>query len=243
MSEKKDQIFARALDAVSPFRFDEQVAQVFPDMINRSVPGYGLMLEMISVITRTYARPNTVLYDLGCSLGASTLAMRHALTSPNYHIFGIDNSEPMIERCQAILNRDRHPVPVTLECCDIESVQFKPTSVATMNFTLQFIPPDRRGPLLAAIARSMVPGGALILSEKLRFDQPAEETTLSELHLDFKRSRGYSEMEIAQKRASLERVLIPETFHAHRERLRESGFSSVTLWFQCFNFCSILAIK
>lgn len=243
MTEGKDQIFAQAMEKVSPFRFDEQVAQVFPDMINRSVPGYGLMLEMISVITRSYAQPKTALYDLGCSLGASTLAMRHALTGNDFEIQGIDNSEAMIERCQAILNRDRHPVPVTLTCCDIEEVSFRRASVVTMNFTLQFIQPERREQLLRTIAQALVSGGVLILSEKLRFDRAEEESTLSSLHLDFKRSRGYSEMEIAQKRASLERVLIPETFHAHRERLLKAGFTSVTLWFQCFNFCSILAIK
>jgi tRNA (cmo5U34)-methyltransferase len=212
-------------------------------MINRSVPGYGLLLEMISVITARYARPDTWLYDLGCSLGASTLAMRYALPGACCRIIAVDNSPAMIERCQNILNRDHHPVPVTLVCDDIQQVIFQPSSVVAMNFTLQFIRPEKRSMLLTSIAAALCEGGALILSEKLHFPCDGEEQTLQHLHHDFKRARGYSDLEISQKRASLEEVLIPESFDAHRARLLSAGFTRVTLWFQCFNFCSILAIK
>ena len=43
--------------------------------------------------------------------------------------------------------------------------------------------------------------------------------------------------------SALENVLIPETITVHRERLMDAGFSSVDVWFQCFNFMSMLAIK
>ncbi|MEM0927011.1 MAG: carboxy-S-adenosyl-L-methionine synthase CmoA, partial [Planctomycetota bacterium] len=61
-------------------------------------------------------------------------------------------------------------------------------------------------------------------------------------HLDFKRSCGYSEMEISQKRTALENTLIPESLAAHCDRLRRVGFETVVPWFQCFNFASILAV-
>lgn len=248
MTSDKDQLYAAPRDDAGRFRFDEQVARVFPDMINRSVPGYGLLLEMIAVITSAKARAGTCLYDLGCSLGAATLAMRHALhadlaASADIRIIAVDNSAPMIERCRSILEQDRHPVPVSLVCADIESISFLPCSVVTMNFTLQFIALERRAALLGKIAQGLCRGGALILSEKLRFADDAEERMLQDLHHDFKRARGYSRLEIARKRAALEQVLVPETFAAHRERLLAAGFSQVTRWFQCFNFCSIVAIR
>ena len=248
MTSEKDRLYATPREDAGPFAFDEQVARVFPDMINRSVPGYGLLLEMIGVITSTHALPGTHLYDLGCSLGGATLAMRHALKAeptadPGFRIIAVDNSPAMIDRCRILLDSDFHPVPVSLVCEDIETLTLQPCSVVTMNFTLQFISPERRPALLGSIASSLCKGGALILSEKLSFADAEEEKDLSDLHHDFKHSRGYSRLEIAQKRAALEKVLIPETFATHHQRLLDAGFSRVVLWFQCFNFCSILAIR
>lgn len=244
MTQKsKDRLFDELGAGKAPFRFDERVAQVFPDMINRSVPGYGLMLEMIRVLTSRYAIPKTRLYDLGCSLGASTLAMRHALPDKNYTLIGVDNSEAMIERCRINVQRDTHPAPVSLLCDDLTTVDIRQASVVTMNFTLQFIARAKRRELLERISHGLIAGGALILSEKLDFDSPEENQRLRDLHHDFKRSQGYTDLEISEKRNALEDVLVPETFDVHRERLLAAGFSSVTLWFQCFNFCSILAIR
>ena len=112
-----------------------------------------------------------------------------------------------------------------------------------MNFTLQFIAPEARNTLMARIANSLLPGGALILSEKVCFD----DTTVNDLHIDmyhaFKSANGYSELEISQKRNALENVLVPDTLDTHQNRLKDAGFSHSTVWFQCFNFASIIAIK
>ena len=54
---------------------------------------------------------------------------------------------------------------------------------------------------------------------------------------------GYSDLEIAQKRTALENTLITETIDTHQQRLSKAGFRNVSLWFQCFNFVSILAVK
>ena len=75
------------------------------------------------------------------------------------------------------------------------------------------------------------------------FDDPGQQELLSELHLDFKRACGYSELEISQKRTSLENTLISESLGTHANRLDDIGFNVVAPWFQCFNFASILAIK
>lgn len=241
--QKPDNIFANPLDKVSDFAFDEAVARVFPDMIRRSVPGYTTIIPMIGIITEQYAQDGTTCYDLGCSLGASTLAMRHGLKDRDCKLVGIDNSASMIERCNHYVELDNENTPVTLLCDDIRKIEFEPCSIVTLNFTLQFLPIEDRSILLEKICGAMKPGGVLILSEKIRFENATEQKHLEELHWDFKKANGYSELEISQKRSALEQVLLPETLNTHHTRLKEAGFSSSQLWYQCFNFCSLIAFK
>ncbi|MCK7542835.1 carboxy-S-adenosyl-L-methionine synthase CmoA [Marinobacter bryozoorum] len=225
------------------FRFDESVARVFPDMIRRSVPGYTTIIPMIEVITEQYVQPGSHCYDLGCSLGASTLAMRHGMPASGCTLVGVDNSPAMIERCEHYIALDDHPLPVTLRCEDILETDIADASVTTLNFTLQFVDPARRVELLTRIAEATRPGGVLVLSEKIRFDNEREQETQTRLHHEFKRANGYSDLEISQKRSALEQVLIPETLTEHRQRLGGAGFRDVTVWYQCFNFVSMLAFK
>jgi tRNA (cmo5U34)-methyltransferase len=240
---KPDTLFATPLDKVSDFAFDEAVARVFPDMIRRSVPGYTTIIPMIGIITSRYAQNNTVCYDLGCSLGASTLAMRHGLKDKNSRIIAIDNSQAMLERCRHYIELDNEKTPVELICADINDIDFKPSSVITLNFTLQFIAPEKRLPLLTKLYASLQPGGVLILSEKICFASVSKQTTLENLHWDFKRANGYSELEVSQKRSALEQVLLPDTIDKHTSRLSEAGFQEIFSWYQCFNFISLIALK
>lgn len=229
-----------------PFQFDDRVASVFADMIKRSVPGYGMIIDMTAIIARRYVQAGTRCYDLGCSLGASTLAMRHGIAQPGCAIIAIDNSQAMVDRCRDLIQLDTGPgarVPVTVLCDDVCNVHYSNASLVSINFTLQFIDEAQRTPLLKNLHDALVPGGALILSEKVAFDNADEQTLLTDLHHDFKATQGYSALEIAQKRQALENVLIPDTVERHRQRLCDAGFSKVFVWFQCFNFCSMIAVK
>jgi len=241
--KKRDAIFARPLQNISDFVFDEAVADVFPDMIKRSVPGYETLLTMIGLLTRRYAQADSALYDLGCSLGAATLAMRHNIRASNCRIVAVDNSPAMAKRCRDVLASDRSPVPVDVICADIRAVAIRQASMVALNFTLQFLRPEDRLPLLSRVCSGLLPGGALVLSEKIAFDSTAQDEFHRELHHFFKKENGYSDLEISQKRAALERVLIAESRQVHLTRLREAGFQSAELWFQCFNFVSFLAVK
>jgi tRNA (cmo5U34)-methyltransferase len=238
-----DRIYNQRQSASSDFQFDAAVARVFPDMIRRSVPGYTTIIPMIGVITARYVQGNSHCYDLGCSLGAATLAMRHGIGDQQSTIIGVDNSEDMIDRCQHVIALDDHTAPVSLRCEDILTTSLERASVTALNFTLQFIPPEERATLLQRIAEATLPGGALILSEKIAFASADEQALQIALHHDFKRANGYSDLEISQKRSALEQVLIPETVETHRARLKDAGFEHVITWYQCFNFVSLLAIK
>jgi tRNA (cmo5U34)-methyltransferase len=238
-----DTIYANPLDHVAQFAFDQRVVDVFPDMIKRSVPGYATIINMIGSLAERYATPNSNLYDLGCSLGAATLAMRHRIQASQCTIFGIDNSAAMIERAQQVIDADSGEVPVELIISDLQSVELHNASMAVLNFTLQFIAIADRDTLLTKIADGLNENGVLILSEKVIFEDQAHQNLMTELHHNFKRANGYSDLEIAQKRSAIENYLVPETLNAHRERLKKAGFRSADVWFQCFNFASIIAIK
>ncbi len=243
MIKKQDTIYASPLNEIIDFDFDERVVDVFPDMIQRSVPGYGTMISTIGILAAKYAQADSHCYDLGCSLGAVSLSMRQRINQPNCDIIAVDNSKAMIERGQDLLATDKSSnIPVNMVCADIQDVFIENASVVVLNFTLQFIPPAERMTLTKRIYAGLKPGGALILSEKMAFD-PQKQDFHTEAHHDFKRTNGYSDLEISQKRTALERVMIPETFSCHQERLHEAGFDFTEIWFQCFNFVSLIAIK
>ena len=212
-------------------------------MFRRSGPGVDSVVAMSGLLAGRFGRPNTVLYDLGCSLGATLFAMRRHLDAKDCRIVGVDNSVAMLERCRQLVASEKKGCPVDLVLDDIQNVELEPSSLIAMNYTLQFIPLAQRGELLQRVAASLLDGGVLVLSEKVRFDDPALQQLNTDLHHDFKRAHGYSDLEIAGKRDSLENVLLPETLAAHRKRLQQAGFSSCDVWFQCFSFASIIAIK
>ena len=205
-------------------------------MVERSVPGYASLIHGIAVLGEKYAQADAVCYDLGCSLGTAARALS-ARMGPEHPILAIDSSPDMIARCA------RTPgTSVQYHCADIREVVLEPADVVVLNLTLQFLPPGDRLPLLRRIAAALRPGGALILTEKVRFEDPVEGL-VQERYENFKRAQGYSELEISQKRTALEQVLVRDSPAIHRERLTEAGFDPITVWFQCLHFTSMLAIR
>lgn len=239
----RDTLFATPQPMLVDFCFDERVASVFPDMIRRSVPGYGDIIALLGLFAEQYAQPNSRLYDLGCSLGAATLSLRRRIQVPGCRLIAVDNAAAMVERCREHIASDLSPTPVEVIEADIRDVVIEQASVVVLNFTLQFLPPEERLGLLTAIHNGLLPGGVLILSEKLCFPDPQSQAFEEQMHLAFKRANGYSEMEISQKRAALENVLVPDTLEQHRARLTQAGFAKVEPWFQAFNFASLVAFK
>ncbi len=240
---QNDTLYAQAQTEVARFIFDERVVQVFPDMINRSVPGYSTILLMIGELAARYAQAHSRCYDLGCSLGGASFAMAKRIQAPGVDIHAIDSSPAMINRFAQLLETDAPACPISLTQADILDCDIHNASVVVLNFTLQFIPRDQRCKLLRRIADGMLAGGILILSEKICFDDQKHDDLVQDLHHFFKASNGYSEMEIAQKRNALENVLLPETLEQHRQRLLDSGLQNPNVWFQCFNFASLIAFK
>ena len=242
-SSESDKVYADPQARIEAFAFDENVAAVFDDMIRRSVPGYGMTLSLLGIIARHYAKPNSRIYDLGCSLGAGLVSMASQLEDRSIEFIGVDNSEAMLESCSDNTENLRSRFSIQLNREDILDTNICNASIVALNFTLQFIPKDQRPELLQHIQQGLQPGGVLVLSEKIRFDDPHIQADLTTLHHDFKKANGYSDLEISQKRSALENVLIPETIDKHQQRLKNAGFARSEVWLQCFNFASLLAFK
>ncbi len=239
----KDQIFKSTDADTGSFQFNESVARVFPDMLRRSIPGYDASIGAITALARRYVQPGTRCYDLGCSLGTATIAMRQGISVPGCEIYASDLAPAMVERCQALLESDENVTPATAELADIRHVSIVNASMIVMNYTLQFLPLADRAAMIRRIHDGMTDGGVFVLSEKVADEDPQVDNLLVDLHHEFKRANAYSDLEIARKRAALEDVLIPETVATHLGRLRESGFSHCGVWLRHFNFVSILAIR
>ena len=247
-----DTLFSQPLDKLVDFNFDEKVANVFPDMINRSVPGYASIVAMTGILSAEFYQAGSCCYDLGCSLGASALSMARsietrAVNAQSLRIIAVDNSPAMLQKAQMLMEKS-DPSENDLSCIeficdDINHVDINNASVVVMNFTLQFIAPEQRSDLLAKIYQGMKKGGILILSEKLNYTDAEQQQLLIDMHHFFKKANGYSELEISQKRQTLENVLLPETLEQHKIRLQQAGFKQTEQWFQCFNFSSLIAIK
>lgn len=238
-SSHRDRLFAEHAAADTDFVFDETVAGVFPDMIKRSVPGYPAIINMIQVLAERYAQPGSALIDLGCSLGAATVALASGSCGRDCRVVGIDNAPAMLDRAQSLLAVD-HP-QIEWRLGDVRTAVIEGASVVVLNFTLQFLPPADRLQLLQRIHAGLVAGGILILSEKIAGSDPLADELLIEMHHAFKRVNGYSELEISRKRSALENVLVPETLQVHRQRLAKAGYVRADTWFQCFNFVSLVA--
>jgi tRNA (cmo5U34)-methyltransferase len=238
----KDTVYARPRGTIGDFQFDARVADVFENMISRSVPGYGLMLELVGLIADIHAAPNSNCYDLGCSLGASTLMIRRHVPA-SCRVIGVDDSPDMIAHCRANMARDHSGASVELRHEDLRSTTIETASIVVMNLTLQFIAPPERAAILSRIADGMVGDGALVLSEKISLEDQSNQAFMTNLHHEFKRYQGYSDLEIAQKRAALENVLIPETERQHIDRLQRAGFKEVRTMMRCMNFASFVALR
>ncbi len=242
---KEDTIYT-AEDGTEPFRFNDAVASVFPDMLQRSIPGYPASIEAIGSLAARYVRANTNCYDLGCSLGAASLAMRQGIRQPGCSIVAVDTAPAMIERCRRVVAEEqRHAASATIDVIegDIRDTEISNASMVVLNYTLQFLRPDDRDAMIQRIFDGMNDGGLLVLSEKVVDENPEMEALLVDLHHEHKRRNDYSALEISRKRAALEDVLVPETVAAHRSRLERAGFAHTAVWLRYFNFVSIIAIR
>ncbi len=241
MSDESDRLFAKKEPVVRDFAFGKETAQVFDDMLTRSVPFYAEIQRMTAEIAADFAVEGTNLYDLGCATCNTFLAL-DSIVAPGVRFIGVDDSNDMLGRAREKLHRLTHPYD--LVCADLnQGVEVTNASMVIMNLTLQFVRPLYRHQLMRSIADGMRKDGCLILIEKVLSKDSTLNRFFIKYYYAFKQRNGYSHLEISQKREALENVLVPYRVEENIELLLSSGFSWCELFFKWYNFCGFIAVR
>jgi tRNA (cmo5U34)-methyltransferase len=242
----RDQLFRATAARVTDFEFNEEVAQVFDDMLVRSIPMYLEQQRMIQDLASKFWSPGTSIYDLGCSTATTLCNIGRAIKKP-CRLVGFDNSRPMLKQAQAKIRKERLGDRVSVQYADLngelEEVRLESASVVTMCWTLQFVRPLNRDRVIRWIYNSLVAGGALIVAEKILTNSSHTNRYFIELYYKFKKQNKYSSDEIRRKREALENVLVPYRTDENLELFRRNGFEVVETFFQWYNFAGYLCMK
>lgn len=241
----RDLLYTKPQRPIPPFEFDQKVVDVFDDMIHRSVPGYAEIISKQAQLIRHFYQPKTYIFDLGCSHGNIGLELCKNFAQLDVKMVAADSSIAMLmaynQRLAALEAHARKRID--LICIDVTNLHLLNASVVVVNFTLQFLPILKRDQLIQDIYTALIPGGILLLSEKVYHPSKPLDILQKEYHHRFKRKNGYTELEISQKREALEEVLIPETVESHEARLSQAGFIHLDIWLKWFSFCSWICLK
>jgi tRNA (cmo5U34)-methyltransferase len=238
----KDRIFVRQKEKIAPFKFDKKVANVFNDMLDRSVPLYQESIKSQAMLVSRFYKQDTRIYDLGCSNGNLGMMILKKLKEKRITMVAIDSSSPMIEKYRERLEGVEKE-SVNLICDNIENIKIFNASVVIMNLTMQFINIEKRAELIKNIYNGLIKGGVILLTEKIAQDDEVFRMFQEDFYKTFKLENGYSELEISQKRDALENVLIPENISTHENRIKKAGFKNFDIFLKWFNFASMIAYK
>ena len=241
-SPLKDTLF-KVGSVPEDFVFSERVVEVFDDMLDRSVPFYREVIRATASLLQTSLAPGDRVVDLGCSTGTTLLELSRLLPEAGLQFVGVDNSAAMLDKARMKAELFSKQGILTFFEEDITRLHSPGTGALIVNYTLQFIRPLLRESLLRRLHADLRPGGILIISEKTINQDIRLNREFIEIYHQFKRDRGYSELEIAKKREALENVLIPFTIDENKALLKRVGFVSVETFFQWFNFSSFIAVK
>jgi tRNA (cmo5U34)-methyltransferase len=239
----KDEIFKSDSKSIGDFNFNGEVATVFDDMLDRSVPYYQEIQRMISELACDFVVDGTNVYDLGCSTGTTMMNLNRHLGDRVRYI-GVDYSKDMLEKCSKKFVENKFSGKYELVCADLNNGIFvENASVVLMVLSLQFIRPLYREKLLESIFRGMNENGCLVVVEKVLGEDSVFNRLFIKYYYDMKKRNGYSELEITKKRESLENVLIPYRLLENRGLLLKQGFRYCDVFFKWYNFCGIVAVK
>ena len=236
---KKDRLFKNEKKKINKFIFNDEVANVFDDMVSRSFPGYEFLVENIGVLAKKFYQPNTVIYDLGSSLCACSLSILKQLENNEVNICAVDSSEAMINICKKNICTEQ----IKFIHSDILDINIENSSIVILNLTLQFIPVDKRRNLLKKFFSQLNEGGIIIITEKIKLDKESDDIFFKNFHDFFKQNNGYTQEEIDRKKIALSETMIIESEKIHENRFNDIGCLNFYKWFQCYNFISWILIK
>jgi tRNA (cmo5U34)-methyltransferase len=242
----RDRVFAGSPARASDFEFNREVAEVFDDMLARSVPYYHEQQALIQQIARKFYVPGTRVYDLGCSTGVTLVNLARVL-GPAARLVGYDYSQPMLDKTRENITAAGLQDQIELRRADfnedLSGAELGDASLVTVCWTLQFVRPLWRDRFVKWINAGMVGGAVLVCMEKILTDSSDMNRYFIDFYYEYKSRQGYSQEEIIRKREALENVLVPYRTEENFELFRRNGFTTVETCFQWFNFVGYLCVK
>jgi tRNA (cmo5U34)-methyltransferase len=234
----QDDLFSQKIK--KQFEFDESVASVFDDMLNRSIPFYKEVLDLCVKLVIKNSKNGDGVFDIGCST-ASTLLEIYKQSPHKLRLVGIDNSTAMVDRARK--KADFFGADIELVCGDALECNLPKSNIFISNYTLQFIRPIKREEFVEKVFLSLKDDGVFIFSEKIICEDKKLSYDLVDIYYDFKKSQGYSEYEIMQKREALENVLVPYSDNENKLMIKKAGFKECETIFRWANFATYIAFK
>jgi tRNA (cmo5U34)-methyltransferase len=223
--------------------FNEDVANVFDDMLGRSIPGYENMRETVIRMIAPIVTNGGYVLDLGCSHGEMIAKLIKDLGSSTYvNYVGVDSSTAMVSKARQRFADDERVTIVHADIADAEMQRLRYDIVLSV-LTLQFIPIEHRQDILKQIYDSLTPNGCFILVEKVLGETQIGQEHLVSVYHQMKKDNGYSEEQVEAKRVSLQNVLVPLRASENIRLLKSAGFSVVQPFWQNLNFVGIYASK
>lgn len=247
LETQKDRIFLQdSIHSMAKFEFNELVASVFDDMLERSIPFYDEVMNLAIFFIHQYVqhlKQTPTIYDIGSSTGNLLLKLATSLQKHNMqaNLYGIDNAAAMIERAQ--LKNAAMGFNIEFLQADFLKIDFMPTNVFLAFYTMQFVRPLQRQNMIQKIYNALCDNGIFLFAEKVISQDSKLEGQMIACYYDYKAKQGYTHAEIYKKREALENVLVPYSIEENRSMLHAAGFSHIEVLFKWVNFTLFLARK
>jgi tRNA (cmo5U34)-methyltransferase len=219
----------------------ENISDNFDDHIQKSIPLYRQGHELICYYSDFFLKPDSVVYDIGCSTGQflAQLARRHPHKS-DLRLIGIDTVPDMISFAKNLAAEDPRLSFFAGNALDFE---FEKSDLVAANYTIQFLPPRVRQTLIDTIYNSLNWGGAFFMFEKVRAPDGRFQDYASQVYVEFKLDNGFSEAEIINKTRSIKGVMEPFSSQGNVDMLKRADFTDIFTVQKYVCFEGFLAVK
>lgn len=206
----------------------------FDEHIEKSIKGYGELVQDIQNLSEYFVEPNTNVYDVGCSSGKLVyeLAKKHRKAN----IIGIEKEDNFTKS----LENKKNALFKKMDLFDVENMTN--ASFVTSVFTMQFIQQHKRFKAIQKVYKSMNYGAGFILCEKMLAENSKLQDILAFMYYDHKRN-NFTDTEILDKEYDLRHQMKLYTLNENIEMLRDAGFRKIEIFWKRYTFTGILAIK
>jgi tRNA (cmo5U34)-methyltransferase len=206
-------------------KFDFNTIENFDDHIDKSIPGYNILVQIILSMSEYFFVKGKNIYDLGCSTGKLLNSI-----SCECNKIGLDNSN-LLPKLDGFFNVDLNNNLEIDNACVVYSI-----------FTMQFLNPDNRLNYLKNIYEGLNVGGCLFLCEKVYQENGKLQEIFTFSHYDQK-LKNFNSEEIIKKERDIRHIMKPCLSNNLDNLLELAGFKNYSIFWQNLNFKAILAIK